>query len=78
MPPRWIVCWQQTSGNSSEKSASHAHPDYDGGDLSLASAVKRHVHFVYKEANRNQRRAAKLLGISRATLSRHLRELDHK
>jgi len=68
----------QTSANSSEKSANHAQPDNDGGDLSLASAVKRHVHFVYKEANRNQRRAAKLLGISRATLSRHLRELDHK
>jgi DNA-binding NtrC family response regulator len=63
----------QTSANSSEKSASHAHPDHDGGDLSLASAVKRHVRFVYKEANQNQRRASKLLGISRATLSRHLR-----
>jgi DNA-binding NtrC family response regulator len=68
----------QTPANSSEKSASHAHPDYDGGDLSLASAVKRHVRFVYKQANQNQRRAAKLLGISRATLSRHLRELNHK
>ena len=67
----------QTSANSSEKSASHAHPDHDGGDLSLASAVKRHVRFVYKQANQNQRRASKLLGISRATLSRHLRELDH-
>jgi DNA-binding protein Fis len=54
------------------------HPDYEGGDLSLASAVKRHVRFVYKEASQNQRRASKLLGISRATLSRHLRELDHK
>src|SRR5438270_1483435 len=47
-------------------------------DLSLASAVERHVRFVYKQANGNQRRAAKLLGISRATLSRHLRALDHK
>src|SRR2546423_10068751 len=68
----------QTSANSSEKSMSQAHPDHDGGDLSLASAVKRHVRFVYKQANQNQRRASKLLGISRATLSRHLRELDHK
>jgi len=67
----------QTSANSSEKSMSQAHPDHDGGDLSLASAVKRHVRFVYKQANQNQRRASKLLGISRATLSRHLRELDH-
>src|SRR5216684_3467847 len=31
-----------------------------GTDLSLASAVKRHVRFVYEQANRNQRRAAKL------------------
>ena len=42
-------------------------------DLSLASAVKRHVRFVYEQTNRNQRRTAKLLGISRATLARHLR-----
>jgi len=42
-------------------------------DLSLASAVRRHVQFVYEQANRNQRRTAKLLGISRATLARHLR-----
>ncbi len=42
-------------------------------DLTLAGAVKRHVHFVYEQANRNQRRTAKLLGISRATLARHLR-----
>ncbi len=69
----------QPSGQiRAEKIVSHAHPDYDGGDISLASAVKRHVRFVYKEASQNQRRASKLLGISRATLSRHLRELDHK
>jgi transcriptional regulator with PAS, ATPase and Fis domain len=42
-------------------------------DLSLASAVKRHVRFVYEQTNCNQRRSAKLLGISRATLARHLR-----
>jgi transcriptional regulator with PAS, ATPase and Fis domain len=42
-------------------------------DLSLASAVKRHVRFVYEQTNYNQRRSAKLLGISRATLARHLR-----
>jgi transcriptional regulator with PAS, ATPase and Fis domain len=53
-------------------SPEHAQPR-DDIDLSLASAVKRHVHFVYQQANRNQRRTAKLLGISRATLARHLR-----
>jgi DNA-binding protein Fis len=35
--------------------------------------VRRHVNFVYEQTNRNQRRTAKLLGISRATLARHLR-----
>src|SRR5437660_3307114 len=49
-----------------------------GPDLSLASAVKRHVRFVYEQANRNQRRAAKLLDISRATLARHLRNVAQK
>jgi transcriptional regulator with PAS, ATPase and Fis domain len=44
-------------------------------DLSLDSAIERHVRFVYNQANRNQRRAAKLLGISRSTLSRYLKGL---
>jgi transcriptional regulator with PAS, ATPase and Fis domain len=43
-------------------------------DLSLATTLKQHVRFVYEQANHNQRRAAKLLGISRSTLARHLRE----
>ena len=67
----------ETSTHSSEKYPGRTHYEGDGGDLSLASAVKRHVRFVYKEANQNQRRTAKLLGISRATLSRHLREVTH-
>ena len=46
-------------------------------DLTLASAVKRHVQYVYEQNNRNQRRTAKLLGISRATLARHLRGRAH-
>lgn len=47
-------------------------------DLSLAGAVQRHVRFVYDQANRNQRRTAKLLGISRATLARHLKMAAQK
>jgi len=47
-------------------------------DLSLASAVRRHIHFVYEQTNRNQRRTAKLLAISRATLIRHLRGVAQK
>jgi transcriptional regulator with PAS, ATPase and Fis domain len=42
-------------------------------DLSLATALARHVRYVYEQAGRNQRRTARLLGISRATLARHLR-----
>ncbi len=49
-----------------------------GIDLSLVSAVKRHVQFVFEQANQNQRRAAKLLGISRSTLARHLRGVAQK
>ena len=49
-----------------------------GVDLSLASAVKRHVRFVYDQTNQNQRRTAKLLEISRATLARHLRNVAQK
>jgi len=41
-------------------------------DLSLDSAIKRHIRLVYDQANRSQRQAAKLLGISRSTLARHL------
>jgi len=33
------------------------------------------VQLVYEQANRNQRRAARLLGISRSTLSRYLRDM---
>jgi DNA-binding NtrC family response regulator len=52
------------------------HQDADvGTDLSLEHAMQRHVRFVYDQANQNQRRAARLLGISRSTLSRYLRDM---
>ena len=60
------------SGNHNNDQTNHS-----GVDLTLASAVKRHVHYVYEQTNRNQRRTAKLLGISRATLARHLRGRAH-
>jgi transcriptional regulator with PAS, ATPase and Fis domain len=47
-------------------------------DLSLDSAIKRHVRFVYDQANRSQRQAAKLLGISRSTLARYLQGVATK
>jgi transcriptional regulator with PAS, ATPase and Fis domain len=43
-------------------------------DLSLDRAIKRHVLFVYEQADHNQRRTARLLGISRSTLARYLRD----
>src|SRR5438874_11121864 len=49
-----------------------------GSDLSLDGAMKRHVQFVYEHANRNQRRTAKLLGVSRSTLARYLRDMAKK
>jgi transcriptional regulator with PAS, ATPase and Fis domain len=64
---------KSAAGNSTgdnNDSASH--------DLTLASAVGRHVSLVYEQTSRNQRRTAKLLGISRATLARHLRKLHQK
>ena len=47
-----------------------------GNDLSLERAMQKHVRFVYDRENQNQRRAARLLGISRSTLSRYLRDMS--
>jgi DNA-binding NtrC family response regulator len=44
-------------------------------DHSLSGAVARHISFVYNQAGRNRRRTARLLGISRATLARHLQKM---
>ncbi len=48
-----------------------------GRDLSLSTALARHVYFVYDRTNHNQRLSAKLLGISRSTLARYLRAVSH-
>jgi ActR/RegA family two-component response regulator len=39
---------------------------------SLTEAIHRHVRRVYEHCSRNQRRTAKLLGISRSRLDRYL------
>lgn len=65
-----------TEQNGSLPSQNNDHVAKD--DFTLASAVGRHINLVYEQTARNQRRAAKLLGISRATLARHLRKLDQK
>jgi len=41
-------------------------------DLSLDAAVTAHILHVFDRVGRNQRRAAKILGISRGKLARHL------
>ena len=46
------------------------------GDLTLATALKQHVQRVYEHSGRNQRQAARLLGISRGKLARHLEHPD--
>src|SRR5207245_6613151 len=49
-----------------------------GNDLSLEHAMQRHVRFVYNHANENEKRAARVLGISRKNLSRYLRGMRHE
>jgi len=71
----------KTKSQTGETPATYSNSSGDNQttmDLSLASAVRRHVDFVYQQTNRNQRRTAKLLGISRATLARHLRNAAQK
>ena len=59
------------NNNSNNNHQPRGHHDVD---LSLSGAVQRHIRYVYDQTNRNQRRTAKLLGISRATLARHLQK----
>jgi transcriptional regulator with PAS, ATPase and Fis domain len=67
----------ETGKPVSEFTTNNKEPD-SGSDLSLDGAMKRHVQFVYERANRNQRRTAKLLGVSRSTLARYLRDMAKK
>jgi transcriptional regulator with PAS, ATPase and Fis domain len=61
------------TGKSVSAFSSNNKEHESGIDLSLDSAMKKHVRFVYEHANQSQRRTAKLLGISRSTLARYLR-----
>jgi transcriptional regulator with PAS, ATPase and Fis domain len=47
-------------------------------DQSLESAIREHVRRVYDGTGRNQRKTARILGISRGKLARHLEQLDSK
>ncbi len=72
-PPDLEPSYRESEHHQASLSPNNTNEHKGDIDLSLASAVRRHVHFVYEQTNRNQRRTARLLGISRATLSRHLR-----
>jgi transcriptional regulator with PAS, ATPase and Fis domain len=50
----------------------------NGNEHLLAWAVKRHIRSIYDSTGRNQRKTARLLGISRSRLARHLRSMDSK
>src|SRR5438132_623493 len=77
-PPDLEADRSRKDGNQPEPDATKTNSTHANSDLSLASAVARHVSLVYEQTSRNQRQAARLLGISRATLARHLRKLDQK
>jgi transcriptional regulator with PAS, ATPase and Fis domain len=71
----------RTNSNASKSAVPPAgnNQEADAGmDLSLEGAMQRHVRFVYNQANQNQRQAARLLGISRSTLARYLRDMVQK
>ena len=56
-----------------------AQTDAEGaGDVLLSTAIDRHIQAVYEQSGRNQRRAARVLGISRARLTRHLKTMGSK
>lgn len=62
-----------TEGALPVPSSNHDQPA--SADLSLRKAVDRHVSFVFQQTSENQRQTARLLGISRAKLVRHLRSM---
>jgi transcriptional regulator with PAS, ATPase and Fis domain len=77
-PPDLAATPSHKDGTQPDLNLTKTNSDHAGRDLSLASAVARHINLVYEQTSHNQRQAAKLLGISRATLARHLRKLEQK
>jgi two-component system, NtrC family, response regulator HydG len=74
---------QSGAGNSAQNGgfgtpASSLLGPSNGDDVSLNAALRRHIRAVYQQSGGNQRQAARLLGISRARLVRHLRSMQTK
>ncbi len=77
-PPDLEPARTPRTGAASEPTVTRNGDHPNPADLSLGKAVERHISFVYKHAKENQRQTARLLGISRAKLSRHLRGMGRK
>ena len=69
------VEFDQQIHSSQSSSKNYASEKLDEDDLSLDSAVLRHIEKVYDFTNNNKSKTAKLLGVSRSTLDRKLEEL---
>jgi len=74
-PPDLPMTEAPAEAGKATNSSAHSNNNHAPNDLTLAAAVARHVSQVYQQSDRNQRKTAKLLGISRATLARHLRKV---
>ncbi|MGZ4808142.1 MAG: sigma 54-interacting transcriptional regulator [Thermoanaerobaculia bacterium] len=70
--PDHVVFHRDVAGDEEPVAASDAPPKESRADLSLDAAVSAHVRRVYETTGRNQRQTARLLGISRGKLARHL------
>src|SRR6202171_6100038 len=77
-PPDLATTPSNKDGAQPDSNLPKTNTNHASSDLSLASAVARHVSLVYEQTSRNQRQAPKLLGSARATVARHLRKLDQK
>ncbi len=77
-PPDLSASEKNAGANDARPNALNRSLETPSGDLSLARALQRHVGFVYEQQGKNQRRTAKALGISRATLARHLDKMAKK
>jgi two-component system response regulator HydG len=77
-PPDLTAVQAQRDGAEPNQNTTHRSNNHPANDLTLAAAVGRHISLIYEQTSRNQRQAARLLGISRATLARHLRKMEQK
>jgi DNA-binding NtrC family response regulator len=77
--PEHISFHRDLAGGASQNGHGSLETDQPvGADFSLHTLVREHVRRVYEMSDRNQREAARLLGISRGKLARHLRTAASK